>query len=172
MKEKIERLKRGRDKERKNERERSPVLAPVLIPLLVLGCLRHCPGFVRVPFNRKISPCWSCFMLPIQIIYHVQFILLDLSGKVLEGFRVFAHVDPTLLSQPLAKSPCPLLILIHVLLLSCVVLISRSQNKNICPINCCSTSVWLLLNHILFFLRVCSCQQFLTDSGYLGLSVF
>lgn len=52
-------------------------------------------------------------MLSEQIIDHVQLILVDLSGKELESFRVFGKIDPTLLSQPLVKSPCPLLNLIH-----------------------------------------------------------
>lgn len=62
-----------------------------------------------------------------QTSYHVQSALSDLSGNGLSASGLLCVRDPP------PHSPCPLLGLIPVLALDCVVLISRSKNKGICP---------------------------------------
>lgn len=61
-------------------------LHPAYVSFRVLGA--HHPGFVVAPFYRQVSPALErSFCLSTQIHYHAEFVLLDLSGNGLEGFR-------------------------------------------------------------------------------------
>lgn len=79
----------------------------------------------------------------------MQIVLLDLSENRFEGF---GGLWWSWWTCTLINSPCLLFDLCPVLELHCVVLISRSQNKGICPRKCCHISSVPLLpsHHVLY----------------------
>lgn len=101
-------------------------------------------------------------LLSMQISYHALMICPFLHTFLEVGWRtsgVFGDLDPPLLGQPLVHSPCLLLSLIPAPALYCAVLVSRIQNKDVCPRE---VQPYLhmvpLSGHILFFFTLCNYQ--------------
>lgn len=131
----------------------------------MVGCTRSwglCPSFML----QTNFPCPGPKFL---MFYANQLSCTIRSSKPFyNGLRasgIFDGLDPLLLGQPLVNSPWLLLDLIPAFGLYCVMLMSRSQNKDVCPRKMLSQkSVAPLFSHILFFLTVLSQQQTLAGS--------